>query len=110
CVPLTEDLLIELLRRPFRFDAQLARKSTDTDLVLAQGSCPSATLDVESHEHTVHRLLQRVEREKSQRGCHRGVQRTGVPLMAQQLRERVQRQLAQAFTLREEPFLEWRFP
>jgi hypothetical protein len=36
-------------------------------------------------------------------------QRAGTSLMAQQLRERVERQLAQAFTLRKEPLLERRF-
>jgi hypothetical protein len=62
---LTEDLLVELLGRSFRFDAQLASEGADTELVLAQRGGPSATVDVDSHEHTVHRLLQRIEREKS---------------------------------------------
>ena len=54
----------------------------------------------------MNRLLQRIERQDSERRLHGGVERLRVHVVAQQLGERLQRQLAQPLALHGAPLLE----
>jgi hypothetical protein len=61
--PLTQDLLIELLGRRLRLNAELTLQHADTDLVLPECRGPPAQLDVETHDRAMDWLLQGVEGE-----------------------------------------------
>ena len=105
---LAKDLLIELFALRLRLDAELTLENADTDLVLAEGRRPPAQLDVEPHHRAMGRLLQGVEGEEPQPRLQRRLHRARGALVLEQLRQRLERDLAQTLALREEPLLERR--
>src|SRR5262249_8915414 len=63
-------------------------------------------LDIETHQRAVHRLLQRIEGKEPRRRLDRAVSYAHPQLMTKQFRQRFEGELAQSFTLGQEPFFE----
>src|SRR5437016_5852807 len=103
---LTQDLLIENLRFRFGLDAELPAQHADAVLILAQRRPSPAGLRVESHERSLHRLLQRIQGQEPERGLNRWLCRPCFPLMHEELCETLDRQFTQALALREQPLFE----
>src|SRR5713101_1771192 len=96
---LPKDLLVEVLRRRLRLHAELALQNADTDLVLPKCRRPPAQLDMKTHDRAMDRLLQRVEGEEPKRRLQRRLRRTRGALVMEELRQRLERQLAQSLAL-----------
>ena len=103
-----QDLLVQRLGLGLRLDAELAAEHGDALLVLPERRAPPPEVGVEAHQRAMHRFLQRVQREQSQRRLHARLGGAGPALLGEQPRQPLQRQLAQALALAQQPLLERR--
>ena len=103
---LAEQFLVELLRLRLRLDAHLALEHPDALLVLPERRASSPGLGVQPHQRPVRRLLQRVQPQQRQPCLNGGVGLAGLPVLRQELRQRLQRQLAEPLPLPQQPLLE----
>lgn len=94
-----------MLRLGVRLRTDLALERADALLVLAQRRAAPAEIRIEPHERAVHGLLQRIEREQSERGLRRAFAGAATALLREQLCEGLERELAQPLPLAEQPFL-----
>src|SRR5262249_29823523 len=78
---LPQDLLVEDFRRRLGLDPELPLEHPDAVLVLAQGALAPARVDVEPHQDSVDRLLERIEREELQRGPNGRFGRSALALL-----------------------------
>ena len=101
-----QDFLVERLGLGFGLGVQLALEGGDAHLVLAQGGAPPPELGIETHERSVHGLLERIEGEEPEGRLHGGLRRAGGALLGQEPGEGSQGQLVQALALAQQPFLE----
>ena len=101
-----QDFLVQGLGLGLGLGPELALERGDAELILAEGGGAATELLVESHQCPVHGLLERVERQELHRRVHGGLHVAALPLMGEQLGERLHGELSQSLPLAEEPFLE----
>jgi hypothetical protein len=101
-----EDLLIETFGLILRLDPKFALEDSHAELVLVESGPPPAQLVVEAHQRAVHRLLERIERDKPEPGPQGRLHGAGSPLGGQQRAVRLDRQLAQPLPLGHQPLFE----
>ena len=107
---LLEDLLVELPGRCLRLHTELPLEHGHAPLVLGKRRRAAAELSVEAHHGPVDSLLERIQRRQAQRRPECRVGRPRLALVGQEPRQPLDRQLPQALSLCEEPFLERRLP
>ena len=107
---LLEDLLVELPGRRLRLHTELLLEHGHAPLVLGKRRRAAAELSVEPHDCPVDSLLERIQRRQAQRRPECRLGRPRLALVGQEPRQPLDRQLPQALSLCQEPFLERRLP
>jgi hypothetical protein len=86
------------------------RRAVTQRLILPERGAAPAELHVEAHERSVNGLLQGIERRELEAGLDGGLGPINRALVGQQARQGLERQLAQALALGEQPVLEGWLP
>jgi hypothetical protein len=104
--PARSDVGEERFRLGLGLDAELSSQHAGARDVLATRPVETPLSDVETHEHLVRVLLQRVDSEQTSCAVNGLRQQAGLPLMRQELAVDVERQLAEPVALVPQPVFE----